>query len=187
MNKKKCSPVYLNVHIVGKLVLGGYLLRVIIVLAIVISIGILSGCSDEDSQSKGEFTVDNISSSEDFISGKTYFFVIPIQWSGDQTAVIESVKIQEDNTKIISGESITYEFFGGEPSKKSGVYQREDIGDKQDIEGYEIEDKGTLILEVNLMDAKKNTDRNMKVNYSVDGDEKEQMISTSTVEQLSTK
>lgn len=80
-----------------------------------------------------------------------------------------------------------FEFYRGDPNKQHGVYARDDIGEMQDIEGYEIKDKGTLILKVILSGANKNNNRYMKINYSVNGDKKEQIVATKTVEELSTK
>jgi hypothetical protein len=147
---------------------------------------VLSGCLNKESKSDGEFTVGNISTN-DFISGETYFLVMPIEWSGSNTAVIDSVTIEIDDTEIQDTQGISYEFFVGDPNKQHGVYARDDIGEMQNIQGYEIKDKGTLILKVVLSKVNKNDDRHIKINYSVDGDKKEQIIATQTVEGFSTK
>ncbi|PIC67630.1 hypothetical protein CSV71_10395 [Sporosarcina sp. P21c] len=156
--------------------------RVIVVLSICIVI-MLSGCSDKD---QGKFTVGSMSPDE-FPPDQPYFLVVPIEWSGSQPAVIDSVKIVVGDTDIQDTEGISYEFYGGHPNKAIGVYPKDTIGGKQNIQGHEIKEEGTLILKVKLSNVNKNDNRQMKIHYTVDGEKREQTISTSTVEELSTK
>ncbi|SKA90408.1 hypothetical protein [Sporosarcina newyorkensis] len=69
--------------------------KVIVVLSISILI-VLSGCSDKD---EGRFTVGSMST-DDFPPGNTYFLVVPIEWSGSQPAVIDSIKIVVGDAEI---------------------------------------------------------------------------------------
>ncbi|GKV67111.1 MULTISPECIES: hypothetical protein [unclassified Sporosarcina] len=159
--------------------------KIIVALSVCILI-VLSSCSDKD---EGKFTVGAMSTNV-FPSGSTYSLVLPFEWSGSQPAVIDSIKIVVGDAEIQDTEGISYEFYGGRPNKPVGVYP-EDIeyakDVKQNIQGYEIKDEGTLILKVKLNNVNKNDNRQMKIHYSVNGEEKEQIISTSTVEELSTK
>lgn len=63
----------------------------------------LSGCSDKD---EGRFTVGNMST-DDFLPDNTYFLVVPIDWSGSQPAVIDSIKIVIGDTAIEDTEGIS--------------------------------------------------------------------------------
>lgn len=142
----------------------------------------LSACSTSD----GEFSVGNMSTA-DFIPGEKYAVVVPIEWSGSQAAVIDSITIERHGEEIRDIEGISYTFYAGSPQKSIGVYPGETVGEKQAIQGYEIEDKGTLILEVVLSNVQENRDREMKIQYTVNGKSKEQTIATSTVAGLSTQ
>ncbi|PIC85379.1 hypothetical protein CSV72_13700 [Sporosarcina sp. P20a] len=147
-----------------------------------------AACSNTEAGdlNEGRFTVGSMSY-DDFPPDNSYFLVVPIEWTGSQPAVIDSIKIVIGDAEIPDTEGISYEFYGGRPNKAIGVYPEDTIGGKQNIQGYEVKEEGRLILKVKLSNVNKNTNRQLKIHYSVNGKNREQTISTSTVEELSTK
>ena len=157
-----------------------------------IALSIISACSNSEGATNsektesGDFTVENISTSS-LASGEKYFFVIPFEWSGKEPAEINSIELLDNNEPITPESGISYTFYGGNSDKKTGVYQRETIGEKEEIKGFEIKDKATLILETTLTNVDTNENRKIKINYQINGQEKEQIITSSTFKNLNTE
>lgn len=144
---------------------------------------LLISCSDS-TNSQGEFSIENVSLNT-FESGEKYFLVIPFEWSGKDAAKINSVNIIENEEPVNESSGISYTFYGGDPNKQTGVYKREEIGEVENITEYEVTKNGTLILEVSLVDVKEDKNRKININYTVNGEQFEQNISSSTVTSLS--
>ena len=138
--------------------------KIIVVLSICILI-VLSGCSNKE---EDKFTIGSMSTAE-FPPDNPYFLVLPFEWSGSQPAIIDSIKIVIDDIDVQDPEGFSYEFYNGRPNKPVGVYPEYAIGEKQNIQGYEIKDEGILILKVQLSNVIKDNDRQMKIKYSVNG------------------
>ncbi|WP_079707706.1 hypothetical protein [Paraliobacillus ryukyuensis] len=142
------------------------------------------GCSNQNGQvSNGEFSIGNVSSSE-LEQGKEYFIVMPFEWSGKQPVKIKSINIMENDTPITSEAGIAYKFYVGDQSKKTGVYMREDIGEKEPIDGFKIKDSNTLILELSLSSVQSNPNRALSIKYIENGEEKEQTLQSSLLSNL---
>lgn len=148
----------------------------------------LFGCSDTDKKISNEFKIGNIST-QNFQNDTKYFLVLPFEWNGKNAANIESIElIKEDDQPLqADADRIFYTFYGADSSKATGVYQREEIGDVEDINGFEVEGESRVVLEVSLKDVKPDSDRRMKIKYSIEGKEKEQMIKSPMIEQLRTE
>ncbi|AKG04015.1 hypothetical protein AAV35_003890 [Salimicrobium jeotgali] len=168
--------------------------KVLFAFVVLLTLCIVSACSESESSTKkneisknGEFSIENISASS-LSSGEKYFFVIPIKWSGNKTAKIASVEMINREESVHSDDGINYNFYGGKADKKTGVYERDDIGEKEEIEGFEIDDKASLILETSLKNhVETNKNRKIQITYDVNGQERDQIISSSTFENLSTE
>ncbi|MEW4225918.1 hypothetical protein [Rossellomorea marisflavi] len=52
--------------------------------------------------------------------------------------------------------------------------------------GVEIGDEGTLVMETILTDVKPDEKRKLRIRYTVNGQDREQIVSSSTVENLET-
>lgn len=163
-------------------------MKKIMMLAILLLL--LGACSgnNENSNSMGEFSIENISTSE-FEKNETYFIVMPLSWSGDGPAIIDSVELIKQGNEPLSldADHIAYEFMGASADKDAGVYAREEIGEVEEIEGFEVIDEATLVLEISMSDVSENPERKMKINYTVDGEEKEQIIESTTFENFRTQ
>ncbi|PBB06309.1 hypothetical protein [Salimicrobium humidisoli] len=160
--------------------------KVLFAFAVLLPLCIVSACSESEISNNGEFSIENISASS-LSSGEKYFFVVPIKWSGNETAKIVSVEMINGEEPVHSDDGINYKFYGGKPDKKTGVYERDSIGEKEEIEGFEINDKASLILETSLNNVEMNKNRKIQITYDVNGQERDQIISSSTFENLSTE
>lgn len=159
----------------------------IILFVLLLLMGACSG-NDENSSNSGEFSIENISTAE-FENNESYFIVMPLNWSGDNPATIKSVELinQENEPLTLDTDHIAYEFSGASKDKRSGVYAREDVGEIQEIEGFEVTDEATLVLEISISDVSEDLERRLRITYSVDGDEQEQVIESSTFQNLRTQ
>lgn len=151
---------------------------------------LLAACSNDDTSvgnSKG-FKVGNISTSE-FKDNEKYFLVIPLEWNGDNPVTIESVELIKENEKIVNldNDRINYVFYGADANKKTGLYKREEIGDIEEIKGFKVDGKSTLVLEITLNNIIKDSNRGMKIKYTINGEEKEQLIESPMIQNLRTK
>ncbi len=161
--------------------------KIMMLAVLLLLLGACSG-NNENSTTPGEFSIENISTSE-FENNETYFIVTPLSWSGDNPAIIDSVELikQENEPLSLNADRIAYEFMGASLDKVAGVYAREDIGEVDEIEGFEITDKATLVLEISMSDVSEDPERKMKINYTVDGEEQEQIIESTTFENFRTQ
>ncbi|MEW4305740.1 hypothetical protein [Rossellomorea marisflavi] len=140
----------------------------------------ISACGSE-----GEFAVENLSTSP-LRAGESYYIALPLSWTGSEKAIMKSVELLEDGSPITSESGITYAFYAGGKEKKTGVCQREEIGSVEKVEGVEIGDEGTLVMETIMTDVKPNEKRKLRFHYTVIGQEREQIVSSGTVENLET-
>ncbi|WP_182199314.1 hypothetical protein [Paraliobacillus salinarum] len=152
----------------------------------------LVGCSNQDEvSSNGEFSVpdvsvDQLKPSSELDQGLRYFIVMPFEWSGSEPVEIQSIDIVENSEPVTENSGIAYTFYGNDSEKKTGVYKREDIGEKQNIKGFTVDDENTLILELSLLDVESNDNRAMRIEYIQNGEQKEQILKSSLLENLNT-
>lgn len=145
-----------------------------------------NGLSNEDLNSTGEFTIANLSSGP-FHSNETYYIVLPLTWNGNSTATIKEVELVKENEQSLqTTDGISYRFYGGNATKKSGVYARNQIGKTFDIHDFVIEDESSLILEALLKNVVPDKTRAIKIRYSVNGEEKEQLLAAGIIQGLET-
>ncbi|REB08081.1 hypothetical protein DVB69_08910 [Sporosarcina sp. BI001-red] len=145
-----------------------------------------NGLSNEDMNNTGAFTIANLSAGP-FLTNETYYIVLPITWNGNSTATIKEVELFKENQQTLqTSDGISYTFYGGDAAKRPGVYARDQIGEISDIHGVEIEKESSLILEVSLRIVVPDKSRTIKIRYSVDGEDKEQNLTTGVVQGLET-
>lgn len=151
---------------------------------------LLVGCSNTggEGENSEEFKLGDISTSE-FKDNESYFIVMPFEWNGEESVSIEAIEMIKDDEEPISvdNDRIIYEFYGADANKKTGVYERESIGDIEDIGGFEIEGESRLVLEVSLTNVIPDSTRKIKIKYLVGEEKKEQIIESTTIENLRTK
>ncbi|WP_181348594.1 hypothetical protein [Thalassobacillus sp. CUG 92003] len=159
---------------------------------------LLSACSNSEDNQEGspsnssaesgmnKVDIQNFSL-EPFSSGETYFVVADMNWQGDTAAQLNSIGlIEEDGTPISSEKGITANFYIGDEHKKSGVYRRDEIGEYTKVNGAELEDRQTLIMEYTLSHVPKNSLNRIKLSYEVDGKSFSESYTWSTLKELET-
>jgi len=124
----------------------------------------------------------------EFQNDKTYYLVVPIEWTGESSVTIKSIELIKRAEKPIKYEEdgINYEFFGADPLKKSGIYGESDIGDLKSINNLEIKGKGKIVLKLSIKDVKKDSERRVKIRFNVNGKESEKVVEWKTLELLTT-
>ena len=149
---------------------------------------LLAGCSGAGGNHSNTFKWGDLSISE-FENQENYFIVAPFEWMGKEPAVIESVELVAQGEAPIDTEDgrVQYTFYGADPSKGIGVYAREDLGDLDEIRGFEVEGESRLVLEISLEHVQPDPNRRMKIKYTVDGKEHEQILESPMIEQLRTE
>lgn len=153
-----------------------------------ILIFLLVGCSRGDEDHSNEFKAGNLSTSV-LAHQKNYFIAMPFEWMGKDTVTIESVELVTNSEQPINAEQdgIRYAFYGADPQKAVGVYQREDLGDLEEVQGFEIEGESRLVLKVSLNQVHADPDRRIKVIYKRGEKTYEQLVESTTVEELRTE
>ena len=144
------------------------------------------GCSQQEKAVSGNFLLWNFGF--EFQNDKTYYLVVPIEWTGESSVTIKSIELIKRAEKPIKYEEdgINYEFFGADPLKKSGIYGESDIGDLKSIKNLEIKDKGKIVLKLSIKHVKEDSDRRVKIRFNVNGNESEKVVEWKTLEQLTT-
>ncbi|WP_342541942.1 hypothetical protein MHH33_12815 [Paenisporosarcina sp. FSL H8-0542] len=103
---------------------------------------------------------------------------------------MELVK-RDDNPITYEEDGIKYEFFGADPLKKTGIYgdrnSDRDISDIKSINNLEINSEGKIVLKISTKDVKRESDRKVKINFNVNGEESGKIVEWETLEQLSTE
>lgn len=149
---------------------------------------LLVGCSSTEKENSSGLKVGNMSTSS-FADNKKYFIITYFEWVGEKSAKIESIELikQGERPVTVDEDRISYTFYGADPYKAIGIYQREQIGEVEDIEGFEVQGESKLILEVVLTNVKADSNRKMKINYIAGGEKKEQIIESTMIANLRTE
>lgn len=140
---------------------------------------LLGGCIKKDEE--GKFVIDEVTTSA-LEDGKNYYIITAIRWTGNDNVIINDIDL------LHAESNIQYQFYAGESGKKLGVYKRdkEDMGELKDIKDWTIEKEGVLIMSFQLEDVKKNPKRQIKILYTVNDKQQEQIIDSSTIQNLYT-
>ncbi|KOO51061.1 hypothetical protein AMD00_00670 [Viridibacillus arvi] len=115
--------------------------------------------------------------------------VSAIEWTGKNPAVINSLElIKEDGKPVLfEDDGISYKFYGADSQKSEGTYTFDNIGDLKDIEGLKVKGKGKIVIGMTLGKVTKDSNRKLKVNYTINGKVREQIILSHTYKELSTR
>ncbi|MGN7409246.1 hypothetical protein [Sporosarcina sp. SAFN-010] len=144
------------------------------------------GLSGKGTSSSGAFTIEDISDGP-FLANETYYIVLPITWNGNSTATINSIElIKENQQPLHTTDGFSYSFYLADAKKKPGVYGRDQVGEISDIHGFQIEDESSLIIEVSLKNAVPDKSRSIKIGYSVNEEEMEQLLVVGVLQGLAT-
>jgi len=144
------------------------------------------GCNEQSKAVNGEFSLINFGA--DWYA-ETYYLVVPIHWSGKAPVTIESIQLIKKDEQPITYEedSIKYTFFGANRFKKSGIYSESDVGDLKNLKDVEIKGDGKITLKLVLGEkVKKDSERRLKIRFSVNGRENKQIVEWNTLEQVTT-
>ncbi|MGX9134984.1 hypothetical protein ACWV26_11490 [Rummeliibacillus sp. JY-2-4R] len=144
------------------------------------------GCSLQGKTIPDKFLLGNFGMN--FENNKTYYLVVPIEWTGESSVTVKSIELMKRDEMPITYEEdgINYEFFGADPLKKSGIYADSDIGDLKNINNLEIKGKGKVAIKLSMKDVKEDSERRVKIKFNNKGNEREEVVKWKTLEQLST-
>ena len=134
---------------------------------------ILVGC--QSNPPEPEFTLGNIYPSQ-MTPGESYILVNSFEWEGEQETTLQSISA--------SGASIQPSFYIGEETKKTGIYQREKIGEKTDVDGYTLEEKQTLIMEWTVPESVADKSSKLQLTYEIEGQEYQKEVEWDTLTEL---
>ncbi|WP_181347033.1 hypothetical protein [Thalassobacillus sp. CUG 92003] len=135
------------------------------------------GCQSKAESS--EFSLGNIYPSE-LKNKQHYFLVVPFEWSGKEGTELDSLHILNNNDERTA---MNANFYIGAETKKTGVYRRDKIGEKQDVQGYRLSEHQTLIMELNVNEELNSAER-LKFVYEVDGKQEQKVINWDTLQEL---
>ncbi|WP_079478780.1 hypothetical protein [Halobacillus salinus] len=118
----------------------------------------------------------------DLQPGQNYIFITTLEWEGTEGTTLQSVDlISEETVPPVLSQST---FYIGAATKSTGVSNREEIGEKQAIEGYAMEEKQTLIMETKIPETPTDQAIDIRFTYEVDGEEYEQEVEWDTLSEL---
>lgn len=142
------------------------------------------GCSQQEKT--GDFRFGNFGF--DFENGKTYYLVVPIEWTGKSAVTLKSIELikRDGEPTSIDEDGINYEFFGADSLKKSGIYEESDIGDLKSIKNFKFKGKSKIVLKLSIKDIHKDNELRVKIRYFYNGEEKENIVNWKTLELLTT-
>ncbi len=152
----------------------------------------LTACSDseQDTQEEsGEFLLDNIYANP-IEADTTYSMIHEIEWTGETPATINSFDLVKEQGEPVSFEEdgIAYEAYGADPLKQVGVYaEGHEIGEVEDVNGYEVDGTGRIVLKLKIGEVSEDPDRAVKINYTVNGEEHEVIYEWDGYKKLTTE
>lgn len=146
---------------------------------------LLAGCQNEV-RDNAEFNLGNISLSA-FENNTQYFIVTPFEWEGEDGTTLKSIQIVNSQGENLSAEKgINASFYIGDKYKQTGVYRRDEIGDKEKVKGYNLTEEQTLIMETRVVSVEENSAKNLEITYETNGEEYEKVVEWNTLSTLRT-
>ena len=149
---------------------------------------LLAACSSTEESVDGEFMFGNMYG-DSLESNESYNIILHFEWTGEKPAVINSIELVKENEEPVTFEEdgIAYEFYGADPLKQEGLYSGEhNIGEVFDINGFEVQGESRIVAEVRLGEVEKDETRNAKINFTVDGEEYQEIVDWDTFKVIST-
>lgn len=130
----------------------------------------------EGIHTSGQFTTGDLAAGP-FKPDTTYYAVLPFAWSGNSPAAIQSIGIVKGSEEQLSAaDGISYTVYTADAEKKTGVYERNDIGKVSPADGVTMKDERTLVLKFTLRDVVPDKSRALKIRYVENDAEKEQTL-----------
>lgn len=160
--------------------------KLLLCFSVIFCLIVIIACNEHSQAVHGEFSLINFGA--DWYA-ETYYLVIPIHWSGKSPATIDAIRLIKKGGQPITYEedSINYTFFGADRFKKSGIYNESDVGDLKKLKDVAIEGDGKITLKLALGEkVQKDSERRLKISFSVNGKENEQIVEWNTLEQVTT-
>lgn len=162
---------------------GGFTMKNFLFFLIIVLL--LTGCQNVV-KDNAEFNLGNTSLST-FENSTKYFIVTPFEWEGEDGTSLKSIHILNSQGENISPEKgINATFYIGDSSKKTGVYSRDKIGDKEGVKGYNLTEEQTLIMETRLISVEENSANSLKFIYETNGKDYEKIVEWNTLSSLKT-
>ncbi|WP_232217704.1 MULTISPECIES: hypothetical protein [Bacillus] len=164
------------------------MMKTLRVIAIILLALFLTACSEPETKDDGEFMFGNLYA-DSMESGESYYMVLPIEWTGDEPAIIASIElVKEDGAPVtVDEDGIAYVFYGADPLKEMGLYSGDrNIGKIKDITGFKVQGESRVVAKILLDEMKEDESRAAKVTYMIDGEEYEEVVKWDTFEELST-
>lgn len=149
---------------------------------------LLAACSNSEQSVDGEFMFGNMYG-DSLEANESYNIILHFEWTGEKPAVINSIELVKENEEPVTFEEdgIAYEFYGADPLKQEGLYSGEhNIGEVVDINGFEVQGESRVVAEVRLGEVEKDETRNAKINFTVDGEEYQEIVDWDTFKVIST-
>lgn len=148
---------------------------------------IIAACSEAEGSVDGEFKFGNMYDVS-FESGEGYTIILPIEWTGEDAAVINSFELVKDAEEKVTFEEdgIEYKFYGAD-SKGEGLYlEKENINGLEDINGHEVQRESKIAANIQLDEVEKDKNRSAKINFTVNDEEYQEIVEWDTFKEMST-
>ncbi|SDJ13471.1 hypothetical protein [Salimicrobium halophilum] len=144
---------------------------------------LIAGCQTNE---EAMVSIDQLSiSSEGLADGQNYYIISPFKWKGPEEAELVDISIvDEEGEPVNSSQGISASFYVAADTKQSGVYRRDDIGEKQRVDGYELTEEQTLIMQLKLNNVRENENRRLKVLFTSGDEVHEKLLEWEAVEGL---
>ncbi len=148
---------------------------------------LLVGCSEKEEDVSEEFLLGNFGFT--FNENETYHIVVPIEWTGKDPVNLKSLELikGDDEPVTFEEDGLNYEFFGADPLKTTGIYGESDIGELKNLNNLLIDGEGKLVLKLETSKVQADSERRVKIKYSVNNEEREKIVEWKTLEQITTK
>ncbi|GEM_PF-3224040 len=139
-----------------------------------------------DVNTSGQFTAGDATAGP-FKPATTYYAVLPFAWNSDSPAAVQSIDIVKESQQPLSAaDGISYTIYTADADKKTGVYEREDIGKVSPVDGFTMTDERTLVIRFSLTQAVPDKSRALRIRYMEDGADKEQLLVLGFLQGLAT-
>ncbi|MGD6965615.1 hypothetical protein ACQCVP_04250 [Rossellomorea vietnamensis] len=163
-------------------------MKVIRIFSVIMLAVVLTACTETEDQLTGEFLLGEIYA-DSMEPGGRYSIVLPIKWTGKNSATITSIEIIKENGTPVTFEEdgIAYEFYGADPLKKTGLYSDgHNIGEVKDINGFTVKGESRIVSELKLGEVEEDEIRKAKIQFQVNGEKYKEIIEWDTFKKLNT-
>ncbi|MCA0970739.1 hypothetical protein LCM20_09075 [Halobacillus litoralis] len=140
----------------------------------------LIGC--QPNTPEPEFTLGNYYPSQ-MAPNETYTIVVPFEWEGEEELTLKSmVPVAEGEPSVDA--AFQPAFYIGESTKRTGIYSRQEIGERTEVEGYPVQNEQTLIMQWTAPDDATNQTYNLQITYESGGEEYQKEVEWGTLTEV---